>query len=151
MLANTFEPFFVQRLWGGRLSTVVFISVTEGNRLQSGINPTAEEANVPAWPCGASYLIVLLKRQWMHFSPCDHRASVAIDWAGLLARSPPLWCVLINTTLIVPWCYLEAWKWALFSIDSLLDSFLLATSWSSKQSQHGDWHWLCQRKHAIFN
>lgn len=45
-----------------------------------------------------------------------------------LAGSPPLWCVLINTTLIVPWCYFEAWKWAFFSIVSPLDSFLLATS-----------------------
>lgn len=78
----------------------------------------AVKTNGPACPCGSSHLIILLKWRRAHFSLCDHRAGVAFGWAGLLAGSPPLWCVLINTTLIVPWCYFEAWKWAFFSIVS---------------------------------
>ena len=94
------------------------------NWLQRRINSAqshqkgCKKTNGPAWPCGSSHLIILLKWSRMHFSLCDHRAGVAFDWARLLAGSPPLWCVLINTTLIVPWCYFEAWKWAFFSIVS---------------------------------
>lgn len=137
-------------------SVFIIESDTKGNWLQRWINPaqspkTAAKTNVPAWPCGSSYLTILLERRRMHFSPRYNRAGDAFDWAGLLARSPPLWCVLINTTLIVPWCYFQAWKWAFLSIVSLLDSFLLATARPSKQSQRCDWHWPCQTEHAIFN
>lgn len=123
VLAHTLKPSFVKRLFRGVLSqfSVCFIieSDTKRNWLQRRINSAqspkkAVKTNGPAWPCGSSHLIILLKWRRMHFSPCDHRAGVAFDWAGLLAGSPPLWCVLINTTLIVPWCYFEAWKWAFF-------------------------------------
>lgn len=108
------KPFFVKRLFGGVLSPACFMfeSDTKRNWLQRRINSTQSPKK------GLSHLIILLKWRWMHFSLSDHKASVAFGWAGLLARSPPLWCVLINTTLIVPWCYFEAWKWAFFSIVS---------------------------------
>lgn len=148
-------------LWD--ISSVLFWvqSASLLNRIQKGIDfkgglilhsppKKAVKTNGPAWPWGSSLLIILLKWLRMHFSLCDHRAGVAFDWAGLLAGSPPLWCVLINTTLIVPRCYFEAWKWVSFQ-SPLLEPVLLAKSWPSKQSGSCGWRRPCQTKYAIFN
>lgn len=93
-------------------------TIQKGIDYKGGLTPhshwKSSKNKRPAWPCGSNNLIILLKWRRMHFSRRDHRAGVAFGWAGFLAGSPPLWCVLINMTLIVPWCYFEAWKWAFF-------------------------------------